>query len=292
MLRYALLARRARCSRKQQPDKAQTEMSVPYPAFYFVFYMDFGIFGAGLATAIGSSLSFAVMLTHFFSRKNTLRLIRTKKLAAKLGEVCRSGFSSFFVDAAMGILTVLFNRQIMRWLNADALAIYGPIINISTFVQCCAYSVGQAAQPIISVNFGAGETARIRKPLRLALATTAFFGIFWAALSLACPTLYIRIFMKPTQSILSAAPAVIRTYAASFLLLPFNVFSTYYFQSILQPKAAFVISVGRGLVVSGALILLLPLCFGGSSVWLAMPLTELVTALCAAALMQKYTAAG
>ena len=98
--------------------------------------------------------------------------------------------------------------------------------------------------------------------------------------------------MNPTQSILSAAPAVIRTYAASFLLLPFNIFSTYYFQSILQPKAAFVISVGRGLVVSGALILLLPLCFGGSSVWLAMPLTELVTALCAAALMQKYTAAG
>lgn len=36
----------------------------------------------------------------------------------------------------------------------------------------------------------------------------------------------------------------------------------------------------------------LPLCFGCSSVWLPMPRTELVTALCAAALMQKYTAAG
>ena len=55
----------------------------------------------------------------------------------------------------MGILTVLFNRQIMRYLGADALAVYGLIINVSTFVQCCAYSMGQASQPIISTNFGA-----------------------------------------------------------------------------------------------------------------------------------------
>ena len=27
--------------------------------------------------------------------------------------------------------------------GADALAIYGPIIQVSTFVQCCAYSIGQ-----------------------------------------------------------------------------------------------------------------------------------------------------
>ena len=76
------------------------------------------------------------------------------------------------------------------------------------------------------------------------------------------------------------------------LLLPFNIFSAYYFQSILKTKAAFIVSVGRGLVISGAFILLLTLCFGGSSVWLPMPRTELVTALCAAALMHNYTAAG
>ena len=52
----------------------------------------------------------------------------------------------------MGILTMLFNRQIIRYLGTDALSVYGVIVNISTIVQCCAYSVGQAAQPIISLN--------------------------------------------------------------------------------------------------------------------------------------------
>ena len=258
--------------------------------WFFVFPCDMGVYGAGLATALGSAVSFLVMLTHFASRKNTLRLVKPKRLARKLWKIAVTGFSSFFIDMAMGILTVLFNRQIMQYLGSDALAIYGPIINVSTFVQCCAYSVGQASQPIISTNFGAGKEARIRETLRYALWTVVFFGVFWTAPSVACPNLYIRIFMSPTETILAMAPAIIRAYAISFLLLPFNIFSTYYFQAILQPKAAFIVSVARGLVISGALILMLPLLAGADSLWFAMPITELVTAVYAAACIRRYTA--
>ena len=258
--------------------------------WFFVFPCDMGVYGAGLATALGSAVSFLVMLTHFASRKNTLRLVKPKRLARKLWKIAVTGFSSFFTDMAMGILTVLFNRQIMQYLGSDALAIYGPIINVSIFVQCCAYSVGQASQPIISTNFGAGKEARIRETLRYALWTVVFFGVFWTAPSVACPNLCIRIFMSPTETILAMAPSIIRTYAISFLLLPFNIFSTYYFQAILQPKAAFIVSVARGLVISGALILMLPLLAGADSLWFAMPITELVTAVYAAACIRRYTA--
>ena len=259
--------------------------------YFFVFSCDMGIYGAGLATAIGSAVSFLVMLTHFTSRKNTLRLVRPKCFFRKLREIFVTGFSTFFIDAAMGILTVLFNRQIMKYLGADALSIYGPIIQVSTFVQCCAYSVGQASQPIISTNYGAKKGGRIRETLRLALWTTVFFGLFWTALSEVCPNLYIRIFMSPTEKILAMAPAIIRTYAVSFLLLPFNIFSTYYFQAIMKPGTAFIVSVARGFMISGMLILILPILSGADSLWLAMPITELVVMLYAAASMRKYTLA-
>ena len=173
--------------------------------YFFVFTCDMGIYGAGLATAIGSAISFVVMLTHFFSRKNTLRLVKVEQGLRKFQEISVTGFSTFFIDVAMGILTMLFNRQIMKYLGTDALAIYGPIIQVSTFVQCCAYSVGQAAQPIISTNFGAGKGDRILETLRLALGTAIFFGLFWTVVSMACPNLYVRIFMQPTQRILEIA---------------------------------------------------------------------------------------
>ncbi len=259
--------------------------------YFFVFTCDMGIYGAGLATAIGAAISFVVLLSHFFTRKNTLRFVKIEKLFTKLREISVTGFSTFFIDVAMGILTVLFNRQIMKYLGSNALAIYGPIINVSTFVQCCAYSVGQAAQPIISVNFGAGQGKRIKETLKLSIWTTVFFGLFWTALSMAFPNLYIHIFMTPTEEILQMAPSIIRSYGISFILLPFNIFSTYYFQAIMKPKAAFIVSVARGLVISGALIIILPLIFNANILWFAMPITELIVLIYSAIMMKKYTTA-
>ncbi len=258
--------------------------------WFFVFPCNMGMYGAGLATAIGSVVSFCVMLTHFLKRSNTLRLVKPTSFFRRLSKITVTGFSSFFIDVAMGILTILFNRQIMKYLGADALAVYGPVINVSTLVQCCAYSVGQAAQPIISTNYGAGRSSRIRETLRLALGTTVFFGTFWTALSIACPNLFIRVFMSPTAAILEIAPAIIRTYAVSFLLLPFNIFSTYYFQAISQPAASFVVSVAKGLVISGLLILFLPMMFRADAIWLAMPITEFLVAIYVAIRIRRATA--
>lgn len=257
--------------------------------YFFVFTCDMGAFGAGLATAIGSALSFLVMLSHFFTKKNTLRLVRPEGLVRKLKEITATGFSTFFIDVAMGILTILFNRQIMVYLGTNALSVYGVIVNISTFVQCCAYSVGQASQPIISTNFGAGRGDRIRETLKYTLGTVAVFSIFWTVVTMALPNVFIRIFMSPTPEVLEIAPGIMRCYGISFLLLPLNVFSTYYFQALMKPKTAFIASVARGLVISGVLIYLLPAVFSGNAIWFAMPVTELAVAVYVTRQMIKNT---
>ena len=245
--------------------------------YFFVFTLDMGIFGAGLATAIGAVISCLVMISHFFTKTNTLHFVKPTALINQMKKIVVTGFSTFFIDIAMGILTILFNRQIMKYLGSDALSVYGIIVNVSTFVQCCAYSVGQAAQPIISTNYGAKLGLRIKETLKYALYTVIFFSLFWTCLTLFVPNLFVRFFMTPTKEILSIAPNIMRMYGLSFLLLPFNIFSTYYFQALLRPKDSFVISVARGLVVSGILIYILPL-INVNYLWLTMPLTELVVA--------------
>lgn len=256
--------------------------------YFFVFTMDMGIFGAGLATAIGALITFLVMLTHFFSKKNTLRLARPERLVSKSKKILVTGFSTFFIDVAMGILTMLFNRQIVRYLGNEALSVYGVIVNISTIVQCCAYSVGQASQPLFSINFGAQKWDRIQETLKYALYSTAFFSLFWTALIFAIPNGFIRIFMAPTEEIYRIAPFIMRSYGISFLLLPFNIFSTYYFQSLMKPGATFLISVTRGLVVSGILIHALPALIGADAIWFSMPLTEVIVAVLVVFLMRRY----
>lgn len=257
--------------------------------WFFVFVLNMGIMGAGLATAMGSVFSLLMMLTHFRSKKNTLKLEKPTKLLSQLKSISVTGFSTFFIDVAMGILTMLFNRQILKYLGTDALSVYGIIINISTFVQCCAYSIGQASQPIISTNFGAKQWKRISQILKYALGTAAVFGLIWTTLAEFAPNLFVRIFMTPTEEILAIAPNIIRSYGIGFLLLPFNIFSTYYFQALMKPTASFLVSVGRGAVISGILIYLLPAVLGANAVWFAMPVTELIVAIAVAAAMILYS---
>lgn len=257
--------------------------------YFFVFMLDMGIMGAGLATAAGALITFAVMLTHFFSKRNTLKIDKPVQFMIKFRQIIVTGFSTFFIDIAMGILTMLFNRQIMKYLGADSLSVYGVIVNISTIVQCCAYSVGQASQPIFSINFGAGKWNRIKDTLKYALYSVCFFSVVWTLLIFAFPNGFIRIFMAPTDEIYRIAPFIMRSYGISFLLLPLNIFSTYYFQSLMKPGASFFVSVSRGLIISGILIYTLPLMAGANSLWFAMPITEAVVALAVIALIGSYT---
>ena len=98
------------------------------------------------------------------------------------------------------------------------------------------------------------------------------FAMLW-------PNAVVRFFMKPTAEVLSIAPAIIRRYAPAFLLLGINVFSAYYFQSVMQAGLAFGVSVARGCVVSSALVMLLPAVLPAENIFFAAPLTELLIAI-------------
>lgn len=246
--------------------------------YFFVFTCDMGIFGAGLATVIGEAVAILVMASHFFRHRNTLRLnlpLAPILFSRKIVEV---GFSVFLIDIAMGVLTVLFNRQILKYLGTDELAVYGVIVMVGTFVQCCGYGVGQAAQPILSQNYGAGAFGRVAQTLRYSVWTSILISVVWLALLMSVPDAFVRLFMRPTDTVLAVAPGIIRTYALAFVFLPFNVFSTYYFQATLQPRISFIVSLARGLVVAGALILVLPTLFGGAALWWAIPFAEAAVA--------------
>jgi len=246
--------------------------------YLLVFVFDLGIMGAGIATVGSATISLIIMSTHFLKKSNTLRWVMPKHFFAKAKRIIAVGFSTFFIDLAMGLLTMLFNRQIMRYAGTDALAVYGIIVNVSTFVQCCAYGIGQASQPILSTNFGARKWDRVRTLVRYNLITVAAVSAVWVALIMSVPNAFVRLFMDPTDSVLSIAPAILRVYGLSFLFLPLNIYSTYYFQSVMQSGVSFAVSVTRGMLLSGILIITLPILFGGAMLWWAMPITELVVA--------------
>lgn len=245
--------------------------------YFFTFTCDLGIEGAGIATALGATASLLVMMIHFFKKSNTLRFSFKKSYFCHFLPIAKSGFSTFIIDVAMGVLTILMNQQIMKYLNSDALAVYGVLINISTFAQCSAYGVGQAAQPILSQNYGAKQMDRVKKLLLYNVYSCLVISMIFVTSVMFFPDGFIHLFMNPTESVLSIAPNTMRIYALAFIFLPFNVYSTYYFQAILRTNTSIIISLARGIFISGLLILVLPFILSSDSIWYAIPISELIT---------------
>lgn len=128
------------------------------------------------------------------------------------------------------------------------------------------------------MNYGAEKPERIRECRRYAIYTSIRFGVFWTLLSICFPDLYIYTFMTPTENVLKIGPEIIRAYALSFLILPFNLFSTYYFQSVLQAKISLIVSLMRGIVLSGIMVMILPMIWKPDTIWYSMIITEIIVA--------------
>ncbi len=242
-----------------------------------IFVWDMGIGGAGLATAIALSVTTLILLVHFFRKNNTLKLGRAPGFWRRAGRISVLGFASGIADLALGSVGVLFNRAAMAYFGTETLAVFGVVNQVTILAQNGAYGLGEAAQPILSQNLAAGKKARVRKCLRLSLVTGVLMGVFWCVLLILIPVPLTRLFVKPTESLLAAAPKVMIPYAFSYLLLPLNIFLPYYFQSLLRPAVSLSASVLRSLVFSSLVILSVPVLFSPALLWWSMSLVELLT---------------
>ena len=243
--------------------------------WFLVFYCNIGIMGAGIATCACAFVSILVMCIHFFTKRNTLKLTFKNNIFVHFKNIIINGFSTFIIDLAMGILNVFFNRQILRYFDYNALSIFAIIINIATFVQCCGYGIGQACQPLLSENFGAKNYKRVNKTLIYGIVSSFVVGLIWLVLCETIPEGFIKFFMVPTEEVLKIGPKIIRMYSVAFFILPFNVFSTYYFQSILKPYISLIISLARGFVLSGILLYVFGL-INKDLIWISIQVTELI----------------
>ncbi len=248
--------------------------------YVFVFTFDLGAKGAGLATSLGSYLQVLITLGHFLRHSHNLHFVAVDHVWRRVFNMVKTGFPIFVVDLSIGYMTILMNRRLLYLLGTDAVAIYSALLGTCMFADCCAYSVGNAAQPILSQNYAARQFKRVKKAVKLSLMACFGFGITWMTLTMLVPNAFVRIFMDPTEQLLAEAPGAIRLYALALIILPFNIFATFYFQSILRPKVAFWLSLGRGWLLSALCIFVLPALFGSYAIWLAIPVSETLIGLC------------
>lgn len=245
--------------------------------YLLVFPINMGIGGAALASAIGMCFSSFIMTTHFLTKRNQLCFIRPFHIFKNLRAVLSSGMPSFLNEFANGLIVCLFNIQILRYADETTLSVYGVIANCAILFTSLFSGVGQAAQPLISTNYGSERTDRINLFKKYGFISVIIMGALFSSICIIYPNTVTRLFMNPTAEIQNIANEAIRIYSAAFFFMGINLFASYYFQSILQPIKALIVSILRSILLSCSFVYIFPIFFSTIGIWYVMPVTEFIT---------------
>ena len=243
----------------------------------FVYPLDMGMKGAAIASVLGSVCTVLILSTHFLSKNNGLKLCLKNISGRTIINISKNGFSSFVVEIASGIVMFIYNIQILKYIGDIGVSMYGVITNTVIIVNCLCNGVNQAAQPLISVNYGAGLKERVDEVKKIGLRTAFIICSIIAVIGLIVPDLFTNIFLNPNEDILKLSKTAIRTYFIGFFAMGINVFVVGYFQSTIKPFLSLVICILRGCILSILFVYILPKIFGVVGIWASMPIAEFLT---------------
>ena len=255
--------------------------------YVFIYPFQWGMAGAAWATVIGNAATVLILVSHFFSKTNTMRFSFKAVKLSLLRDIAGCGVSSFLIEISNGVVIFFFNWQLLRYIGNLGVVVYGIISNSALVATSVFNGVSQAAQPIMAANYGAKQTKRVLSVRRFGLITTIAAGVLLCAVGLLFPDLLIHAFVQPTADIESLGRFAIRIYFLAFLALGPNVFFSNYFQAVVRPKSAFAICLMRGMVLCVAFVFLLPALIGPVGIWASIPLSEACTLLLSLLLLEK-----
>ena len=257
--------------------------------YVFMFPMGMGIFGAVLATGMSPAIGILIMAPHWLKKDKGFHLLRTRPDGRLCGITLSLGFPSLLAQMSSGIVMIVFNAIILGLLGNTGVAAYGVVANLSLVVTSIYTGLAQGVQPLISQAYGRKQTDAVRKQLKYSLLSMAVFS--------AAVYLILFFFASPVAAVFNSeknpelqriAVEGLKLYFTSVLFTGFNIVLSTYFTSVEKALPAQVISLLRGLLLIIPAAFLMASLWHMTGVWLALPVTELLTAAAGLLFLRRY----
>lgn len=242
-----------------------------------IFHWGLGIWGAAAATGLSQLITCIIYLTHFLGKHTTFHPVRFRMDWKIYRRLLPIGISDGLTELCNGLMIFLFNHTILRCIGTDGLVAYTIIAYANTLVINITMGVSQGSQPLISFQNGRGDGAAIGNLLRYGLRTMCgIAAVCFTVLFLAAPKLVAVYLPEAGAEMLTFATDAFRRYSLCYLPVGFNIYIAGFLTAMERPLPAVSISTGRGLILQGSILLLLAAVLGGSSIWFAPVISEVL----------------
>lgn len=251
----------------------------------FIFVLDMDVRGAAIATVISQACSAVWVVAFLIGKKSTLK-IKWKCMFPEWGilkSVFALGISPFVMRATESLISIVLNSGLQKYggdLYVGSLTVMQSVMQL---LSAPLNGFTQGVQPIISYNYGAGKYDRVRSAYRKMILICFGISFVIAGVTILSPEMFAHMFTKEADLIaLVGKKMPIFMFGMLFFGIQMGIQPT--FLALGQAKLSLFIAMLRKVILLVPLAIILPHWLGVDGVYIAEPISDVVSVLVASGL--------
>ena len=241
-----------------------------------------------VATGLGYSITAIVGLLVFSNRNSLLHFVRPVCRPQTLGRAVTNGCSEMATALVNGIITLMFNWTMLKYVGEDGVAAITIISYVLAFAGSLYAGYAYGVAPMLSFYYGEQNHEKLRKLVRTSLKIIGVIAAATVLVSLAVTEPLVSIFARPGTPVYDLAVAGNRICSLALLFVGFNIFASGMFTALSNGLISAVLAFSRTFVFTVIAMLALPALLGVTGIWLATPAAELAAIILSAVMLLKY----
>lgn len=258
--------------------------------YLFIFPLQYGMFGAAIATSSGSTVGTLFIVIYLLKKKHKLHFSKinfgnSARLARKLLKICTLGFPSLLGEMAISFLMLIGNFTFMHYVGEDGVAAFSISCYFFPIIFMLNNAIAQSIQPIISFNYGLDNVKRVFSAAKIGLLTALGINAAITLVTVFFSYEIASMFISPESHTHAITTSGLPLYAIGYVPFALNIIAICYYQSIENSKMALWLTVARGFILIGLCFWMLPILWGVNGIWLSAPAAEITTSIIIALLL-------
>lgn len=246
----------------------------------FIFWFEMGVKGAALATIISQACSAIWVLSFLFSRRASLPLEkRYMKLNRKIVlAMLALGVSPFIMASTESLVGFVLNSSLKVFgdIYVSALTV---LQSAMQFASVPLTGFAQGFVPIVSYNYGHGDSQRVKECFRIVLITMFLFNLLLMLLMIVFPSTVASAFTSDVK-LIDTVRWTMPVFLGGMTIFGLQRACQNMFVALGQARISIFIALLRKVILLIPLALILPRFWGVAGVYAAEAISDATAAIC------------
>lgn len=242
----------------------------------FIGVFNWGVIGAAIASGTSAVIGGIFPLIYFIKPNTSLlRFSPTPIKFPAVWQAAFNGMSELMTSVASSIVSIVYNRQLIRYAGEDGVATYGVIMYVQFIFIAILFGYSMGISPIISYHYGAENKVELNNLLKRSLKLEYIGGLLMFLLAQLLAKPISMIFVGYDEKLLNMTVHAFRVFLFAFILAGGNIFTSAFFTALNNGPVSAIISALRSLFFELVSVIILPIIFGINGIWSAVAVAEI-----------------